>query len=34
MNAIAANLRNGSIVDPFDGRHDIKIKLIRCVESA
>ncbi|NLK46027.1 MAG: HD domain-containing protein [Treponema sp.] len=31
MNAIAANLRNGSIVDPFDGRHDIKIKLIRCV---
>jgi len=31
INAIAANLRDGSIVDPFDGRGDIKRKIIRTV---
>ena len=34
MNAIAVNLTDGSIVDPFDGRKDIKAKLIRTVGSA
>lgn len=34
MNAIAVNLADGSIVDPFDGRKDIKAKLIRTVGSA
>ena len=31
MNAIAVNLRDGVLVDPFDGQGDIKKKLIRCV---
>ncbi|MBQ7158728.1 MAG: HD domain-containing protein [Treponema sp.] len=31
MNAIAASLFDGAIVDPFDGRGDIKKKLIRTV---
>ncbi len=31
MNAIAASLRDGSIVDPFEGRKDIKKKIIRTV---
>ena len=31
MNAIAVNLHDGSVADPFDGRTDIKKKLIRCV---
>jgi putative nucleotidyltransferase with HDIG domain len=31
MNAIAARLPDGRIVDPFDGRGDIEKKLIRCV---
>ncbi len=31
MNAIAVNLRDGSVVDPFGGKDDIKKKLIRCV---
>lgn len=31
MNAIAANLRNGKIVDPFNGKKDIKKKIIRTV---
>ena len=34
MNAIAASLADGSIVDPFDGRKDIKDKLIRTVGKA
>ena len=34
MNAIAVNLADGSIVDPFDGRKDIKAKLIRTVGNA
>jgi tRNA nucleotidyltransferase/poly(A) polymerase len=34
MNAIAARLPDGRIVDPFDGRADIKKKLIRCVGRA
>ena len=34
MNAIAVNLSDGSIVDPFEGRKDIKAKLIRTVGSA
>lgn len=31
MNAIAVNLQNGVVVDPFDGQKDIKRKLIRTV---
>ena len=31
MNAIAVNLRDGSVADPFDGRADINKKIIRCV---
>lgn len=31
MNAIAANLANGEIVDPFDGQGDISRKLIKTV---
>ena len=34
MNAIAVNLTDGKIVDPFDGRKDIKAKLIRTVGNA
>ncbi len=34
MNAIAVNLADGSIVDPFDGRKDIKAKIIRTVGNA
>ena len=34
MNAIAVNLSDGSIVDPFGGKDDIKKKLIRCVGDA
>ena len=34
MNAIAASLADGAIVDPFDGRGDIKKKLIRSVGNA
>jgi tRNA nucleotidyltransferase/poly(A) polymerase len=34
MNAIAARLPDGRIVDPFDGRADIEKKLIRCVGRA
>lgn len=31
MNAIAVNLKNGCIVDPFKGQNDIKHKIIRTV---
>ncbi len=31
INAIAADLKNGKIVDPFEGRKDIKRKIIRTV---
>lgn len=31
MNAIAASLKDGSLVDPFDGQNDIKRKCIRTV---
>jgi len=31
MNAIAVNLKNGKVVDPFGGRKDIRKKLIRTV---
>ncbi len=34
INAIAADLKDGSIVDPFDGRQDIKNKIIRTVGNA
>ena len=34
MNAIAVNLADGSIADPFGGRKDIKAKLIRTVGNA
>ncbi len=34
INAIAADLKNGKIVDPFGGRHDIKKKVIRTVGNA
>lgn len=34
MNAIAASLSDGSIIDPFDGQKDIKNKLIRTVGSS
>lgn len=33
MNAIAVNLNNGSIVDPFKGRKDIRNKIIRTVRN-
>ncbi len=33
MNAIAADLTNGSLVDPFDGQKDIRNKTIRTVGS-
>ncbi len=31
MNAIAADLKDGTLVDPFEGQKDIKAKIIRCV---
>lgn len=31
MNAIAASLKDGKIIDPFDGQKDIKAKIIRTV---
>ena len=31
MNAIAENVETGEIVDPFDGRIDIRRKVIKCV---
>ena len=34
INAIAADLKNGKIVDPFGGRKDIKRKIIRTVGNA
>ena len=34
INAIAADLKDGTIVDPFDGRRDIKKKIIRTVGKA
>ena len=34
INAIAASLRDGSIEDPFDGRGDLKRRLIRAVGKA
>ena len=34
INAIAADLKNGAIVDPFGGRKDIKRKIIRTVGNA
>lgn len=34
INAIAADLKNGKIVDPFGGRRDIKKKIIRTVGKA
>lgn len=34
MNAIAASLEDGTIIDPFDGRKDIKAKKIRTVGNA
>ena len=34
MNAIAASLTDGTIIDPFDGRKDIKSKIIRTVGNA
>lgn len=34
MNAIAASLSDGTIIDPFDGRKDIKSKIIRTVGTA
>lgn len=34
MNAIAVNLKNGKIVDPYDGQKDIKKRLIRTVGNA
>lgn len=33
MNAIAVNLDNGQIIDPFNGREDIKNKIIRTVNN-
>jgi tRNA nucleotidyltransferase/poly(A) polymerase len=33
MNAVAVNLKDGTVVDPFDGRADIKKKIIRTVGS-
>ena len=34
INAIAADLKNGTIVDPFKGRQDLKKKIIRTVGNA
>jgi tRNA nucleotidyltransferase (CCA-adding enzyme) len=34
MNAVAVNLADGSIVDPFHGRDDIRAKMIRTVGNA
>ncbi|MBQ8014201.1 MAG: HD domain-containing protein [Treponema sp.] len=34
MNAIAASLKDGKIIDPFDGKKDIKAKIIRTVGKA
>lgn len=34
MNAIAVSLKDGTIVDPFDGKSDIKNKIIRSVGDA
>ncbi|MCR4822238.1 MAG: HD domain-containing protein [Treponema sp.] len=34
MNAIAASLKDGKIIDPFDGQKDIKNKIIRTVGKA
>ena len=34
INAIATDLKDGSIVDPFDGRNDLKKKIIRTVGNA
>ncbi|WP_191014811.1 CCA tRNA nucleotidyltransferase [Treponema zioleckii] len=34
MNAIAASLKDGKIVDPFDGQQDIRKKIIRTVGKA
>ncbi len=34
MNAIAASLSDGKIIDPFDGQKDIKLKIIRTVGKA
>ena len=34
MNAIAASLTDGSIIDPFEGQKDIKSKIIRTVGNA
>lgn len=34
MNAIAASLDNGKIIDPFDGQKDIKSRIIRTVGNA
>lgn len=34
INAIAENVETGEIVDPFDGREDIILKVIRCVNNA
>ena len=34
MNAIAVNLKDGAIVDPYQGRSDIKNKTIRTVRNA
>lgn len=34
MNAIAASLKDGSLVDPFEGQEDLKNKIIRTVGNA
>ncbi|GHT50503.1 HDIG domain-containing protein [Spirochaetia bacterium] len=34
MNAIAINILNGEVIDPFDGKTDIKNGIIRCVGNA
>jgi len=34
INAIAADLKDGSIIDPYDGRGDLKRKLLRTVGNA
>ena len=31
MNAIAIDMSNGLVIDPYDGRKDIEAKVIRCV---
>jgi tRNA nucleotidyltransferase (CCA-adding enzyme) len=33
-NAMAYNLRTGSLLDPFGGQHDLSTKMLRCVGSA